>query len=286
MRRSILAAIAALGLLSTAPARAGEGFVEANGLKFHYTEEGSGPPLLLIHGGSLTLDSWAALTAQAAPKFHVYAYDTRGHGATENPGGRYSCDLLASDAAAIIAALHLDRPLVAGYSDGGDKALLLAIRHPDLPRAVVVGGATNKIAATPRYFAGMRAFFGTGRPGRLTDADLDALTAAHPDVAEFYGQMHRRAGDPTYWRTLLKQIWPMWTTRLVFTAPQLKAIKTPMLVILADNDEFSSASDAVALRDSVRNSQLAILPGATHTVFHDRAAQFGGLVLDFLDSHK
>lgn len=286
MRRLVLAAIAALTLLGAPQARAGEGFVTANGLKFHYVDEGSGPPLLLIHGGSLTLKSWAEMTARASAKFHVYAYDTRGHGATENPSGRYSYELLASDAAAIIDALHLDHPLVAGYSDGGITALLLAIDHPGLPRAVVVGGATGKVAASPHYFAGMRSFFGTGRAGHITDADLDALTASHPEVAAFYGQIHWRDGNTAYWRTLLKQIWPMWTTRLIVSPSQLGTIKAPMLVILADHDDFFDARDAVSLRNTVRGSQLAILPGATHRVFHDRAAQFDGMVLDFLDSHK
>lgn len=285
MRRILLTIVTVFCLAGAGTAGAGEGFVEANGLRFHYVEEGNGPPLLLIHGGSLTLDSWRKLIPRAASRFHVYAYDTRGHGATENPDGRFSYDLLTSDAAAVIGALKLDRPLVVGYSDGGVTALMLSIKHPGLPRAVVVGGTSDKIAANPRYFEGMRAFFGTGAAGAITDADLDALASSQQQTAAFYSQIHRRGGDPAYWRVLLKQIWPMWMTRLVFSAEQLRDVKAPMLVLLADGDEFSDVRDAVSLREGVTNSELAILPGSRHTVFHDRPELFNTLVMDFLSAH-
>lgn len=285
MRRLLLAAAACFGLMGAAGALAGEGFVEANGVKFHYLEEGSGPPLVLIHGGSLSVKSWQWLIPEAAKKFHVYAYDSRGHGGTENPDGRFSYGLLANDAAALIAALKLDRPLVVGYSDGGITALMLAFKKPELMRAVVVGGATNKIAANPHYFEGLRTFYGSDTVSMISDAELDALATSHPQMVERYQQIHVREGNPTYWRDLLKQVWSTWTTPLTFSGEQLKAIKAPMLILLADKDEFFETRDAVALRDKVAGSELAIVPGATHAMFRDRAGVFNALVLDFLSRH-
>jgi pimeloyl-ACP methyl ester carboxylesterase len=285
MMRRILLTIAASLCLASAQAVGGEGFVEANGIKFHYVEEGKGAPLLLIHGGSVTLDMWRALIPRASAKFHVYAYDTRGHGATENPSGQLSYELLEKDCAALIEALHLDHPLVLGYSDGGTTALLLSIEHPDVPRAVIVGGATDRVAGDPHYFAGLKAFFGTDKAGQLTDAQLDALAASQPETAAFYEQVQHRDGNPGYWRVLLKELWPMWTTPLTVTADRLRAVKAPMLVLLADGDDFSRPEDAVSLQEDVTGGELAILPGARHSVFRDRPELFNLVVLDFFERH-
>lgn len=287
MVKRFVACVLTVLLLAGGPgARAGEGFVEANGLKFHYVDSGDGPPVLLLHGGSLTLHSWDELRSKASSNFHVYAYDSRGQGETLNPEGKFSYKLLAQDAASVIKALHLDHPAVVGYSDGGVTALELAVEHPELLRAVVVGGATNKIAADAHYFHGLRGFFGSGKPGALTDADLDGLAASQPETAKFYAQIHHRSDNPDYWRVMLKQIWPMWTTKFVVPDEKLRRIKTPMLILLADHDDFSEPRDAVAMERLITGSELGILPGATHTVFHDHPDLFDAMVLQFLDAHK
>jgi len=280
-----------LSLLSTCHRIAGtshpdapSSFIMANGVTFHMLEAGTGPPLLLLHGGGLTLDLWRSLIAQAAGRFHIYAIDTRGHGQTNNPDQRFSYQLLAADAAAIITALNLDRPMVAGYSDGGTTALLLAVSHPGLLHAVIVAGATNQVATHPHHFAGLHDAFGTGRTGTITDADLDTFTLSRPEAARHLAHLHHRDNNPTHWRSLLKQLWPMWTTPLTITRDQLRTIKTPMLVLLADHDDFADVKDAVFLSEQIPTSQLAILPGATHSVFHDRPELFNTLVLDFLDA--
>ena len=64
-------------------------------------------------------------------RFRVIVPDSRGHGRSTNESGALSYALLADDIAALIAALELDRPVVGGYSDGGQVALELAVRHPE-----------------------------------------------------------------------------------------------------------------------------------------------------------
>ncbi|EAP5923710.1 TPA: alpha/beta hydrolase [Salmonella enterica] len=138
-------------------------FVEANGIKIHYVEEGEGPPLLLIHGGGLTAKSWQGLAKEASRYFRVIMPDSRGHGLTNNPQGTFSYDLMAEDMAAFVKALKLEKPLVMGYSDGGMVVLKLTSRYPDLARAAIVGGATHRFATT-HYMQGMEIFYGKGMP--------------------------------------------------------------------------------------------------------------------------
>jgi pimeloyl-ACP methyl ester carboxylesterase len=115
-------------------------YIEANGLRMYYEVHGEGGPLLLIHGGTATSQSWASHLPAFAEQFWVFAPDSRGHGRTDNPTGDLGYRAMAEDVAAFIDALGLRRPLVLGYSDGGQIALELGMRYPGLARALVLGG--------------------------------------------------------------------------------------------------------------------------------------------------
>src|SRR5436305_10752583 len=99
--------------------------VKANGLDIYYEEHGQsqGKPLLLIHGGALTGKSWQPYLTAFAEHYRVITPDTRGHGRTANPAGSMSFRLLADDVAGLAQALNLEKPLIYGYSDGGQVAL-------------------------------------------------------------------------------------------------------------------------------------------------------------------
>jgi pimeloyl-ACP methyl ester carboxylesterase len=88
------------------------------------------------------------VAARLADRFRVVTPDSRGHGRSLNPGGTLSYPLLADDIAALITELELDRPVVAGWSDGGQIALELAVRHPHAAAALVVGGAYHDFAGS------------------------------------------------------------------------------------------------------------------------------------------
>ena len=109
------------------PAQDGH-YVEANGLKIYYEEYGSGEPLVLIHGGTVNSSMWETQVPVFAQHFRVITPDSRGHGRTDNPRGELSYRLMAEDAAAFIKALGLTKPLICGYSDGGQITLEIGMR--------------------------------------------------------------------------------------------------------------------------------------------------------------
>ena len=111
--------------------------IRANGIDIHYLERGAGRPLLLLHGGLVSSSlrwagvpvSYASHLDTLASRFRVIAPDTRGCARTAHTGdGTISFALLADDVAALIDALGLERPLVAGFSEGAITATILA--HP------------------------------------------------------------------------------------------------------------------------------------------------------------
>jgi pimeloyl-ACP methyl ester carboxylesterase len=133
-------------------------YIQANGLDIYYEEYGQGKPLLLIHAGTLTAQSWQPYLAAFAEHYRVITPDSRGHGRTANPLGTMSYRLFADDMAALVQALALQKPLICGYSDGGQVALEIGMHYPDLPQALLVGGAWFKFSEA--YRAWVRAVLG------------------------------------------------------------------------------------------------------------------------------
>ncbi|HEX2699104.1 MAG TPA: alpha/beta fold hydrolase [Acidimicrobiales bacterium] len=163
-------------------AERGAKLIRANGIDIAYTDVGDGPPLMLLHGGLVsTGPGWAGSPAAhvdhlgaLGEHFRVIAPDTRGSGATVHAGGTATFDVLADDVVALVTALGLDRPLFAGFSEGGTTATVVALRRPDLVRALVNHAGFDVFDPHAMAHQTIRPIFG-GRP--------DA-TAADPDAAE------------------------------------------------------------------------------------------------------
>jgi len=256
--------------------------VQVGDMTVSYGDAGTGQPVILLHGGGLSSAMWRWLAPVAAEKFRVLTPDTRGHGQTDNPADRFSYDLAADDLASFIGALNLEQPMVVGYSDGGIIALTFLTRHPGVAKAAVVGGASHKVAVDAHYADGMLAFFGYNTPGALPDSVLDGWVATQPETVERYRKLHGTADNPDRWRALYQTVWPVWTTPLTMHADALRAVTTPTLVILAQNDEFFTPDQATELASLLPDAELQILPNLGHTAFREDPEQFNGVVMDFL----
>ena len=255
-------------------------YVQANGLDIYYEEHGQGKPLLLIHGGILTGDSWQPYLAGMAEHYRVITPDTRGHGRTANPTGSMSFELLVEDMAALVQALDLNKPLIYGYSDGGQVALEIGMRYPDLPQALVVGGAHLELTEGSREW--VRSILGDEES---PDVDIEKFERENSDFATMLQRLH----GPENWKMLLKQIKPMWNAHLNYTPDDFARIVAPTLVLLGDRDDFVPVEDAAAMYRLLPNAELAVVPGADHTdLIFSRAkiATIQPLILDFLLRHS
>ena len=169
--------------------------VHANGIDIHYLDHGEGEPLVLLHGGVVSTNPiWTGVPVAYASHmdtlgghFRVIAPDTRGCGKTVHSGGTISFDLLADDVAALIDALDLERPLIAGFSDGGITATVLAIRHPGAVRAIVNHAGFDAFDPDAPTVAMMRQILGGSPDATAPDPDAAAarVRGDHPEV---YGQ--------------------------------------------------------------------------------------------------
>ena len=115
-------------------------FVEVNGERFHYVDEGKGPPLVMIHGlmGS-SRNLTYALSGQLREQFRVITLDRPGSGySTRHKRTAADLPAQARQVAAFLHTLGLDKPLVLGHSLGGAIALALALDHPDAVSGLVL----------------------------------------------------------------------------------------------------------------------------------------------------
>jgi 3-oxoadipate enol-lactonase len=238
--------------------------VELDGATVRYDDRGEGAAIVLLHGGLGTRADWAPITARLERAFRVVAPDSRGHGASSNDGRTLSYPLLADDAAALIAALDLRRPTVAGWSDGGQVALELGARHRDLVGALVVGGAFPDFVGSGLHERHRHLVASlTGEP----DEELAELASPHAD-----------------WSELVKQSASMWLSYHGIPDSELAAITVPTLVLAADRDELVDLDLSVALFRKMADAELAVLPQANHesALVEARAEVVASLIADFV----
>src|SRR6266516_287376 len=162
--------------------------VHANGIDINYVEAGQGEPLLLLDNAMVSTNpvwtsmpvAYASFLGTLAEHFRVIAPDTRGSGKSVRPGGPIPHTLLADDVAALIEALNLDRPLICGFSDGGETATIAGIRNPGSVRAIVNHAGYDLFNPAQRApaIAMTRQMLGGSADATRADPELSASHAA------------------------------------------------------------------------------------------------------------
>jgi len=255
--------------------------IETNGASLYVEERGDGPPLVLIHGGLGTIAMWRWVLPLLCDDFRVITPDSRGHGRSTNPSGRLSYPQLADDVAALITTMGLDRPLVGGYSDGGQVALELGARHPDAAGALIIGAAYPDFANTGLRDI-MKAILGADEQ---SNPDLAQVDATFGDFADLLKSLH--PGGEEQWRALVTQTAPMWIDYAGLSPDEVRSIEAPALVFTGDRDEFISLDLSLALFRALPNAELAVVPGADHlgAMRPPHAGLSAGMIRDFAARH-
>lgn len=249
-------------------------YAQANGIQIYYEDYGRGEALIFLHGSLGTGRVWHPYISSLAQDFHLIIPDLRGHGKTENPVGAINLHLLSDDTAALIAALHLEKAYLCGWSMGGDIGLDVAIRYPELVSGLVVGGVTYRISDT--YFASLQAM-GLEGPGQI---NVEQAQKSIPQLVALWQAEHRQ--NPSHWQELAAQLSGEMLNPTPPADEDLRQIRVPTLLVWGDRDQFLPVEDALALYRLLPEAQLAVIPGADHFVSRTRVELFAALVRGFL----
>jgi pimeloyl-ACP methyl ester carboxylesterase len=251
--------------------------VHANGIDIHYVEAGAGEPLLLLDNAMVSTNpvwapipfAYASFLETLARHFRVIAPDTRGSGKTDHPGGPIPSALLADDVAALIDALNLDRPLICGFSDGGETATLVGIRHPGSVRAIVNHGGYDLFNPDPHAPAIAMTRQMLGDSANATQADPEVSASRSPELRAMFEVMktdHDSAQGAGHWKTVIARTFDRITQPHGYTVENLKAISVPTLILIGDRDPFCTIEEGAAAYRALPAGALAVLPDTGHLI--------------------
>ena len=171
-------------------------YVELEGVRTWYDDQGVGSPLVLLHGGLKTNESWFAQMPVLSSEWHVYAPERRAHGRTPDVDGPISFDDMATDTIRFLESVVGEPAALVGWSHGGIVGLLVAIARPDLVSKLVVIGTS----------------FDT--KGMVFDVDDMVAGMSHDSfemtmMRETYSAVSPDGAD--HWPTVFQKITTMWT---------------------------------------------------------------------------
>jgi len=234
-------------------------YVQVNGLRMYYETHGAGTPVILLHGGLETCQMWAPVIPSFSMNYQVITPDSRGHGRTDNPSGMFSFPLLAEDITQFIQALGLQKPLVVGYSNGGQTALHMAMTYPGLARGYMIGGVFNSMTAEWRQM--MQGPLGFEGPGIV---DFERVIQNNPEVIQSLQDKHDIFHAPGYWKTLLLQASQCWWAPPKHAQADFAKITDPTLFWCGDRDVFCPPEQSLEMYHMVNNAELTVIPNADH----------------------
>lgn len=243
----------------------GGAIAEINGVKIYYETYGKGPPVLVLHGGTLCIEAMHYQISDLAKTHLVIAPDSRGHGRSTDGDGPLHYAQMADDMLALMDLLKIEKADIVGWSDGGNIALDLAMRHPDRVGRIAVSGAN----------------FDTSGFTPATNLNEDPEGPSLAGQRDFY---KRLAPDPAHWPVFFRKVLVMWASEPHYTLEQLATIKAPTLVIAGEHDS-TKREHTDALAKAIPGAQKVIIAGASHAAPLTHYYEVDAHIVEFLAVH-
>ena len=245
-------------------------------------QQGGAVPIVLSHALGLDLHMWDALAAQLAEQQHpVLRYDHRGHGGSAVPAGPYTMDELVDDAARLIREWGRGPVVWVGLSMGGMVGQGLAVRHPELVKALVLAntGAKYPEAAQAMWAQRIATVESQGLAGIvemvLQRYFTDTFRAAEPQaVAGFRSRVLRTdaAGSAACCHAVAKVDW----------LERLRSVRCPTLVIAGALDVGAPVAMSQAMAERIPQADLVVLVDASLLSVAEQPVAFAATLGAFL----
>lgn len=239
------------------------------------------PVVVLGHALGSSSEIWGYQLPLLSPKFRVLLYDLPGHGESDPPVGQDSFDDLATDLAALLDHIGVDRVILAGLSIGGMIAQHFALLYPSRLQALVLcstGAHTNE--------AGKKIF--AERIARVTEEGIESqvegsigrwftpqFLSTAPATVDWVRSLYRKtsvAGFINGCRAIQE----------LDTVDRLGHIAAPTLLIPGELDQAFPETVSRAIQSKIKNAQLKLLTGAAHIGNVERPHEFNQILLKFL----
>jgi 4,5:9,10-diseco-3-hydroxy-5,9,17-trioxoandrosta-1(10),2-diene-4-oate hydrolase len=269
-----------------------ENFIEVEGLRTRYLEQGAGPAVLLLHGGSLgsSADVWAdSIAAFAQHGLRAIALDLPGFGLSDNPGD-HSVAYRQHFVLAFMDALGLDHPSLIGHSQAGAIAVNLAFAEPQRVAKVVVLATGSLLPPLPS--AEKQQGPNEGDEGGATEPTLEETRKLlehnlfnHALITPAILQTRQRMSIGKNFEAFIarkavpgmkaaKAATPLWR--------RLVELPVPLLMLYGKQDRASAGDRAALAKQEYPGLKLHVIEGCKHLVQWDAAQEFVELSARFL----
>ncbi|WP_411826698.1 alpha/beta fold hydrolase [Luteolibacter sp. AS25] len=234
--------------------------------EIYFERFGAGKPVLLLHGGAATIESWFCQIPALAEKYELIVPDARGHGRSPDVDGPIDFDSMAADFCELLDHVGLKNVAVVGWSDGAVTGMKMAMMRPDLISKVVTLGAHS-------------------RPEGMTDdfrAEVEGSTAENfPEILSG-GYKALSPDGPDHWPVVFGKLKTMWLTLPDFSEGELQSIQCPVLLVVGESD-IVTREESKRMESLIPDASLKILEGASHYAPVEVPEIVNAVVLDFID---
>jgi pimeloyl-ACP methyl ester carboxylesterase len=255
-------------------------YARVNGIKLYHEIYGEGKPLVLLHGGLMTIDDMRPLLEPLARTRKVIAVELQGHGRTEDTNRPISLETLGDDIAALLKQLRISKADIVGLSLGALVGLRAAIQHPKKVRRLV-------LISSPYA---KRGWFPEARKGMGSVGAGMAENLMHTATGKFAAQW----SEPQRFPQFLDKMGKMLSSSYDWSA-EVKALPMPVFLIFADNDSVSQkhvakyfallgggTTEPGWIDTRLSKARLAIVPGYSHYNFFE-APELPPIIAKYLD---
>ncbi|MGH2739364.1 MAG: alpha/beta fold hydrolase [Actinomycetota bacterium] len=264
-------------------------FVVAGGARTHFLTEGSGPPVVLLHGLHGLAEHWQWVLPHLTDRVTCYLPEMIGHGRTERIRSDYRLDDYAAHVLAFMSEVGLDRASIVGNSLGGATALRMAALEPGRVNRLVLacpaglGGSSNTealrfVGGVLEMLAGVRTRALARWGERNQFADPRRVDPAFFESKE--ADARSRRSDPVFRKTSLRQARGIATLDRIDTTQ----IPHPTLVVWGTEDKGLPWENSVRSVDRLPNGRLVLLRGCGHLPHVEQPERFAELALKHLSA--
>ena len=257
-------------------------------INMEYYVEGTGPPLLMITGYGGQASSWGGpFLEQLRPHFRIVRFSNRGTGLTDKPQTEYSIQMMADDAAGLLAELGIEKAHVLGVSMGGMIAQELVLNHPQAVQGLTLGctncGPAHSVQPSQEVLALLEPVPGASPEEQVRKAWPAIVTPEFVDREREFLEEMLRIGlvNPTPVDTFRRQFAAI---QSFDTYERLPQVQSPTLIIHGDRDVLVPVGNADILHERIADSTLRIVPEAAHMFRWEKPAESAGAVVEFLSS--
>ncbi len=240
-------------------------YLDTRNVHTYYEVTGEGEPVVLLHGGMCTAETFDSQVGALANSYGTYVPERRGHGRTPDVSGPITYDIMADDTIAFMETVGITSAHVVGWSDGAFIGLLIAMRRPDLVRKLVyIGEPINFAGAAPNALQALIRM----TPDQLPPILQQLYSAVSPDGPEHFPVVAAKMID-------------LWHVDHGISLEELGRVAAPTLVMLGD-DDLITTEHAAAMHQALPNAQLAVVPGTSHMLLMEKPDLANRIILDFL----